>query len=97
MAASEAKDQIGFSMGRRFAQTGRKYAFLGRRADRFGIVLFIFFCSAAFGRYGLHTDCHSGMKIDKSRCFSAKQAVRCFSAVEPRVVYSINELFSATN
>ena len=43
MAASEAKDQIGFSMGRRFALTGRKYAFLGRRADRFGIVLFIFF------------------------------------------------------
>ena len=32
----------------------------------------------AFGRYGLHTvhtDWHSDMRIDKSRCFSVKQAV----------------------
>ena len=42
MAESEAKDQIGFSEGRRFALMGRKYVFLGRKAERFGIVLFIF-------------------------------------------------------
>ena len=32
-------------------------------------------CPATFGKYGLHTDYHRSMRIDKSRCFSVKQVV----------------------
>ena len=38
-----------------------------------GTCCLILLCS--LGKYGLHTDCHSGTRIDKSRCFSVKQAV----------------------
>ena len=32
-------------------------------------------CGRQVGKYGPHTDCHSGIRIDKSHCFFVKQAV----------------------
>ena len=75
----------GISQGGRFAPTGRKYAFLGRaRMDRFEDVLSNSVMQS-LGGTGLHTSSHSGMRIDKSRCFSVKKAVYpCWKRKEAR-------------
>ena len=74
MAESEARDWVLVWVEGLHRRAGSK-RFWEEEQERIDLGTCCLILPAAFGKYGLHTDCHSGMRIAKSRCFSVKQAV----------------------
>ena len=64
MVESEVRDWVLVWVEDLYQQAGSK-RFGEEEQERVDLGHVVYFCSAAFGKYGLRLDCHSGLRIDK--------------------------------